>query len=91
MPHDCCRPDHVLPGDVVYLNLLGRDTVVLGSLKAAHDLLDKRSANYSDRPTSVMVQLYVDLLCRPQCVGWLLVLTHLSDRRLESNMTGSQP
>ncbi|PIL25374.1 cytochrome P450 [Ganoderma sinense ZZ0214-1] len=44
-------------GDVVYLNVLGQDTVVLGSLKAARDLLDKRSANYSDRPTSVMVQL----------------------------------
>ena len=39
--------------------MLGKDTVVLGSLKAARDLFDKRSANYSDRPTSVMVQLYV--------------------------------
>ncbi|KAM5544308.1 hypothetical protein V8D89_001968 [Ganoderma adspersum] len=44
-------------GDVVHLNVLGQDTIVLGSLKAARDLLDKRSANYSDRPTSVMVQL----------------------------------
>ncbi|KAI1788178.1 cytochrome P450 98A3 [Ganoderma leucocontextum] len=44
-------------GDVVYLSVLGQDTIVLGSLKAARDLLDKRSANYSDRPTSVMVQL----------------------------------
>ncbi|PIL25358.1 cytochrome P450 [Ganoderma sinense ZZ0214-1] len=37
--------------------MLGQDTIVLGSLKAARDLLDKRSANYSDRPTSVMVEL----------------------------------
>ena len=44
----------------MYLNLLGQDIVVLGSLKAARDLLDKRSANYSDRPTSVMAQLCVD-------------------------------
>ncbi|PIL25357.1 cytochrome P450 [Ganoderma sinense ZZ0214-1] len=42
---------------VVYLNVLGQDTIVLGSLKAARDLLDKRSANYSDRPTLVMTQL----------------------------------
>ena len=50
-------------GDVIHLNVLGQDTVVLGSLKAARDLLDKRSANYSDRPTSVMVELYVYHAC----------------------------
>ncbi|KAM5541819.1 hypothetical protein V8D89_004548 [Ganoderma adspersum] len=44
-------------GDVLYLNVLGQGIIMLGSLKAARDLLDKRSANYSDRPTSVMVQL----------------------------------
>ncbi|KAM5546291.1 hypothetical protein V8D89_000417 [Ganoderma adspersum] len=44
-------------GDVVYLSLFGQDIVVLGSLKAARELLEKRSANYSDRPASVMVQL----------------------------------
>ena len=33
--------------------------ILLGSLKAATDLLDKRSANYSDRQSSVMVQLSV--------------------------------
>ena len=37
--------------------MLGKNITVLGSLKAARDLLDKRSANYSDRPTSVMLQL----------------------------------
>ncbi|KAM5544325.1 hypothetical protein V8D89_001985 [Ganoderma adspersum] len=44
-------------GDVMYLNVLGQHTVVLGSLKAARDLLDKRLANYSDRPKLVMMQL----------------------------------
>ena len=44
----------------MYLNLLGQDIIFLGSLTAAHDLLDKRSANYSDRPTSVMAHLCVD-------------------------------
>ncbi|PIL25375.1 cytochrome P450 [Ganoderma sinense ZZ0214-1] len=59
-------------GDVVYLSMLGQDTIVLGSLEAARDLLDKRSANYSDRPTSVMVQL----------VGydWFLVLMNYGQR-----------
>ncbi|KAI1784946.1 cytochrome P450 98A3 [Ganoderma leucocontextum] len=59
-------------GDVIHLSVLGQDTVVLGSLKAACDLLDKRSANYSDRPTSIMVQL----------VGydWLTVLMNYGPR-----------
>ncbi|TBU41985.1 cytochrome P450 98A3 [Dichomitus squalens] len=44
-------------GDVVHLSVLGQSTIVLGSQKAAYDLLDKRSANYSHRPASVMVPL----------------------------------
>ena len=50
-------PRPVLPSDVVHLSVFGRDVIVLGSLKVARDLLEKRSANYCDRPTSVMVQL----------------------------------
>ena len=46
-------------GDALYLNVLGQGILMLGSLKAARDLLDKRSTNYSDRPTSVTVQLCV--------------------------------
>ena len=53
------------PGDVIHLDMLGQHIIVLGSLKAARDLLDKRSANYSDRPTSVMVQLWVDFCLSP--------------------------
>ncbi|GLB38520.1 putative cytochrome p450 [Lyophyllum shimeji] len=37
-------------GDVVHLSILGRSIVVLNSVHAAVELLDKRSANYSDRP-----------------------------------------
>lgn len=33
--------------------------LVLGSYKAVFDLLDKRSANYSDRPQSPMFDLWV--------------------------------
>ena len=44
-------------GDIVYLNVLGKPIVVLGSYKVACDLLDKRSSNYSGRPKSVMASL----------------------------------
>ncbi|KAI0714199.1 CyP450 monooxygenase [Cerioporus squamosus] len=44
-------------GDVIHLDLLGQSMVVLGSLQAASDLMEKRSTNYSDRPSSVMVDL----------------------------------
>ncbi|ELU39635.1 cytochrome P450 domain-containing protein [Rhizoctonia solani AG-1 IA] len=50
-------PEHVmymqigrqLKSDIVYLSLLGHEIVVLNSSKAASELLDKRSASYSDR------------------------------------------
>ncbi|KAJ7448913.1 cytochrome P450 [Mycena latifolia] len=41
--------------DILYLNLLGSPTIVLNSVQAAEDLLDKRSAIYSDRPNIVML------------------------------------
>ena len=34
----------------MYFNILGQQTIVLSSDVAARDLLDKRSAMYSDRP-----------------------------------------
>ncbi|KZW03027.1 cytochrome P450 [Exidia glandulosa HHB12029] len=37
-------------GPVVHLRILTKDIIVLNSLKAVKDLLDKRSAIYSDRP-----------------------------------------
>ena len=47
----------VLIGDVIYFTLLGQPMVVIGSVKAAFDLLDKKSANFSGRPISVVTQL----------------------------------
>lgn len=44
-------------GDVIYLNLLGQPMVVIGSVTAAFDLLDKKSANFSGRPVSTVMQL----------------------------------
>jgi hypothetical protein len=36
--------------DILYLNLMGKHAIVLNSAKAAVDVLDRRGANYSDRP-----------------------------------------
>ena len=43
----------------MYLNTLGQSILVIGSYKIARELLDKKSGNYSDRPQSVMINLYV--------------------------------
>ncbi|KDR76850.1 hypothetical protein GALMADRAFT_67401 [Galerina marginata CBS 339.88] len=42
-------------GDIVYLHVLGQSVLFLNSREAAVDLLDKRSAIYSDKPSLVMV------------------------------------
>ena len=44
-------------GDIVYLNALGLPIIVLGTQEVAVDLLEKRSAKYSDRRFSVMADL----------------------------------
>ncbi|KAI0737944.1 cytochrome P450 [Daedaleopsis nitida] len=41
-------------GPIMYLNLAGQDIIVLNSLQAAADLLDRRAANYSHRPRFVV-------------------------------------
>lgn len=38
-------------GDVMHLKVLSHNIIVLNSVEAATDLLEKRSALYSDRPT----------------------------------------
>ena len=48
-----------LTGDLVYLSTLGQSILVIGSYKVARELLDKKSGNYSDRPQSVMINLYI--------------------------------
>ncbi|KAF9220855.1 cytochrome P450 [Gyrodon lividus] len=37
-------------GDLVYSSLVGQDFIIINSAKLAHELLDQRSAIYSDRP-----------------------------------------
>ncbi|KAL0068086.1 hypothetical protein AAF712_004746 [Marasmius tenuissimus] len=41
-------------GSIYRVNLAGTEAVVLGTHKAAADLLNRRSANYSDRPRSIV-------------------------------------
>ncbi|KAH9934293.1 putative monooxygenase [Fomitopsis serialis] len=44
-------------GDIIHLEALGDHLVVLNSAKAAKDLLESRSAIYSDRPSLTMAEL----------------------------------
>ncbi|KAI0374206.1 cytochrome P450 [Pilatotrama ljubarskyi] len=44
-------------GDIFSISLLGQPVIVLNSVKAASDLLDKRSSKYSDRFKSTVVPL----------------------------------
>ncbi|KAK1671749.1 cytochrome P450 [Colletotrichum godetiae] len=53
--------------DVLYFNVLGRPVIVLNSVRAAVDLLDKRGANYCDRPRFVLFEV----------MGWRKTLTFL--------------
>ncbi|KAF2969995.1 hypothetical protein GQX73_g3492 [Xylaria multiplex] len=53
--------------DILYFNVLGRSIIVLNSIEAAHELLDKRGANYSDRPRFVLFEV----------MGWGVTLTFL--------------
>jgi hypothetical protein len=46
---------HTLAGDVVYFHVFGRPMVVLNTLRAAQDLMEKRSLNYSCRPRFVLI------------------------------------
>jgi hypothetical protein len=46
-------------GDIVSVKAFGQRIIILGSMKACTDLLDKRSHNYSDRPSLPMLELYV--------------------------------
>ncbi|KAK0469478.1 cytochrome P450 [Desarmillaria tabescens] len=44
-------------GDVLYLNTPGNPTIILNSAQVATELLEKRSALYSDRPDMQMLRL----------------------------------
>lgn len=46
-------------GDVVYAEALGKPMLILNSFSVIHELLEKRSSNFSHRPVFPVVELYV--------------------------------
>ena len=78
-------------GDVVHLNLLGRHIIILDSLTSVKDLMDGRSAIYSDRPHVPMVMdlqvfssLHVLISAQSCCLhrmgwNWALSALHYND------------
>ena len=67
-------------GDVVHLKPLGQHIIILGSAKAAFDLLDKRSAIYSSRPESGMAPLYVLVPLTYGVSAVVISLGHIAQR-----------
>ncbi len=45
------------PGDIFHISLLGQPVIVLSGIDTAKDLLDKRSAKYSDRLDSTVASM----------------------------------
>ena len=52
----------------MYLNALGKPIIVLNSLKAAFELLDRRANIYSDRPRLIVAH---EILCGGLFAGLL--------------------
>ena len=76
----------------MFAKIFRRPVLVLGSLRAAQDLLEKKSANFSDRPRLILLsELYVPIeivpllprrgvdapLPAPPRMGWDNVITHM--------------
>jgi hypothetical protein len=51
------NPTEFFVGDVVYLDVAGQPIIYLNTCETALELFEKRSALYSDRPQSSMMQL----------------------------------
>ncbi|KAF5386287.1 hypothetical protein D9757_008622 [Collybiopsis confluens] len=60
-------------GDIVYLKVLHQPILILNSVAAAQDLLEKRSAIYSDRPQFVLLN---------EMMGWQNASTHQAVEKL---------
>ncbi|KAF5390053.1 hypothetical protein D9757_003792 [Collybiopsis confluens] len=60
--------------DIIHLGTFGTSIVILSSAKAVHDILEKRSSKYSDRPRTVMLGELMGWrstsLCRPYDDIW---------------------
>ncbi|KAF5335634.1 hypothetical protein D9758_014794 [Tetrapyrgos nigripes] len=58
--------------DIIHLDLLGTPLIIVNSLKAATELFDKRSSNYSDRPRLTM-------LCELVGMSWNIAFMRYGD------------
>jgi len=50
-----------MPGDILCFHVFGQVIVVLNSIKASKDLLERRGDIYSDRPVIPIYEMYVFL------------------------------
>jgi len=50
-----------MAGDVLSFHIFGQVVVILNSVKATKDLLERRGEIYSDRPTFTIHEMYVVL------------------------------
>jgi hypothetical protein len=46
----------VQAGDLVYVQILGNKLLILNDMESMHELLEKRSQKYSDRPSFLMAK-----------------------------------
>ena len=60
-----------MPGDVLCLHVFGKVIVILNSVKATKDLLEKRGDIYSDRPAIPMYEMYV--FSEVSDLAWFLI------------------
>lgn len=65
--YDYTRWGRQYMSDVLHFSMLGRSIIVLNSAEAARQLMDKRGANYADRPRFVLFEV----------MGWGVTLTFL--------------
>lgn len=44
-------------GDILYLEVMGQRMLILDSRQRAVDLFEKRAANYSNRPSGLLIEM----------------------------------
>lgn len=48
------KPSRLVLGNIVYISVAGQPLIILGDVEVANEMLDKKSAIYSDRPVMEM-------------------------------------
>jgi hypothetical protein len=68
------------PGNLIHLDAMGTHFIIINDINVAKELLDKRSAIYSDRP---------ELAMAGELCGWsrTLILTHYNEERFKDLRT----